>query len=108
MTKALLVMVSCEDDAEAQRIGEKLLKDRLAACVQVIRQADSMFLWPPGKNRIDYAEEGLLLIKTLESRWEALEKTVKKLHSYENPEIIALPVAYATKDYLSWMTGELA
>ena len=92
MTQALLVLVSCEDGGQAQRIGEKLLKAKLAACVQIIEQTSSMFLWPPGKNRLDYGEEGLLLIKTLERKWPALEKEIQKLHSYENPEIIAVPL----------------
>ena len=62
---------------------------------------------PPGKNRLDYGEEGLLLVKTLESKWAALEKEVQALHSYENPEIIAIPLVHVTKKYLDWMTAEL-
>lgn len=108
MNQALLVMISCEDKGEAERIGERLLKNKLAACVQVVPHVDSMFLWPPGKNRIDYGAEGLLLVKTLENKWSALEKEVLKVHSYENPEIIAIPLTHVTKNYLSWLTQELA
>lgn len=108
MNTALLVIVSCENKGQAERIGELLLKKKHAACIQILDRADSIFLWPPGKNRLDYAEEALLLIKTLESKWDALEKEVLRIHSYENPEIIAMPVAHITKKYLSWLTKELS
>jgi len=107
MNKALLVIISCEDKTQAERIGEDLLEKRLAACVQVIDRADSMFLWPRGKNQIDYAKESLLFIKTLENKWGALEKEIIKIHSYENPEIIAVPLTHVTKKYLDWLTKEL-
>lgn len=108
MTKALLIIVSCEGKNQAEALGETLLKARLAACVQVIDQVNSMFLWPPGKNLIDYADESLLLVKTLESKWEAVEKTVKANHTYENPEIIAVPLARVTTNYMAWLTRELS
>ncbi|MEK7073893.1 MAG: divalent-cation tolerance protein CutA [Patescibacteria group bacterium] len=106
--EAILVMISCEDKGGAERIGELLLKKKLAACVQVVPHVDSMFLWPPGKNRIDYGAEGLLLVKTLESKWSALEKEVLKIHSYENPEILAIPIAQVSNKYLAWLTKELS
>lgn len=108
MNQALLVMISCEDKGEAERMGERLLKKKLAACVQVIPHVDSMFLWPPGKNRIDYGDEALLLVKTLESKWATLEKEVLNVHSYENPEIIAAPLTHVTKKYLTWLSRELS
>lgn len=107
MKQAILVLISCADKNQAEQIGEHLLKNKLAACVQIVKNADSMFLWPPGKNQIDYAEEAVLLVKTLESKWIALEKAVTKIHSYENPEIIALPLTHITPKYLTWLTREL-
>lgn len=101
-------MISCEDEGEAERIGERLLKKKVAACVQVLSHVNSMFLWPPGKNRIDYGDEAILLIKTLENKWTALEKEVLKAHSYDNPEIIALPLTHVTRKYLAWLTRELS
>lgn len=108
MTQAILVMISCADKSEAERIGETLLKKKLAACAQIIPAVDSSFLWPPGKGRIDYGAESLLLIKTLESKWSALEKEVLTAHSYENPEIAALPLLHVTKQYLTWLTREVS
>lgn len=107
MKQAILVLISCADKNQAEKIGGHLLKNKLAACVQIVSHADSMFLWPPGKNQIDYADESLLLVKTLDAKWVALEKSVSKIHSYENPEIIALPVAHVTPKYLAWLTNEL-
>ncbi len=107
MTDALLVMVSCADKTQAEQLGELLLKKKLAACVQIIPQADSLFLWPPGKNQIDYAQESLLLIKTLQSKWEHLEKTLLSAHTYENPEIIGIPLQFVTKKYRAWLESEL-
>lgn len=103
----LLGMISCQDKAEAQTIGTHLLKHKLAACIQVIDNVESSFLWPPGKARIDYNGEALLLVKTLESKWSALEKEVVKKHSYKNPEILALPVSHVSKNYLEWLESEL-
>lgn len=107
MNKALLVIVSCESRDQAERLGEHLLKKKLSACTQVISNVDSMFLWPPGKGMIDYASETLLLIKTLESKWSALEREILREHTYQNPEIIAIPLAHVTRKYLAWMVGEL-
>jgi len=100
-------MISCEDTAQAERIGRELLKKKLAACVQIIPQVSSFYLWPPQKQHINMAEESILLIKTLESKWSILEKEIQTLHSYENPEIIALPVTHASSSYLNWIQTEL-
>lgn len=108
MSNALLIIISCNDKIQAEQIGELLLKQKLAACTQIINHVDSMFLWPPGKNQVDYAEEALLLIKTLESKWKAIEKEVIRVHSYENPEIIAIPFSHVTKMYLAWLENELS
>jgi len=103
----VLVLISCADTNEAEYIGSELLKNKNAECAQTLNGIDSMYLWPPKKNTVDYAKEALLLVKTLDNKWNELEKTVRKLHSYENPEIIALPMTHVSKDYLAWMTAEL-
>lgn len=107
-THALLVTVSCEDSTEAERIAEVLLKKKLAACTQILPSMQSMYLWPPESGRFEYATEALLVIKTLEKKWTALEKEILTLHSYQNPEIIATSLAHVTKKYLQWMEKELS
>lgn len=103
----LVIYITCQDREEAEKIGVALLKKRLVACVNIIDQAHSMYLWPPGKNRIEVATETILLCKTLESKWNALEKEVLKLHSYTNPMIYAIPVTHVRKKYYDWLTNEL-
>jgi len=107
MTTMLLGIISCQDTAEAEHIGINLLKKKLAACTQVVKGVESAFLWPPGTSRIDYAQEVLLLVKTVESKWKKLEKEVTKTHSYKNPEIIAVPVSRVNNTYLDWITKKL-
>jgi periplasmic divalent cation tolerance protein len=108
MHEAILVMISCDDKSQAEQIGEQLLKHKLAACTQIVNHADSMFLWPPRKNQIDYADESLLLVKTLDEKWAKLEREVLSHHTYENPEIIAIPLTHVTKRYLLWLKSELS
>lgn len=108
MNTAILVMVSCTDKNQAESIGEHLLKNKLAACVQILDKTDSIFLWPPGKSLLDYGTEAILLVKTLDKKWEAIEKEVVKIHSYENPEIIAMPLSHVSQKYLAWLSSELS
>lgn len=107
MTPMILVYITCESREQAEDIGRHLLKKRLVACVNIIDSAHSMYLWPPGKNKIEKATETILLCKTLESNWIALEKEVLKLHTYSNPMIYAIPVTHVTKKYYDWLTNEL-
>lgn len=104
----MIVFISCQDKIEAERISELLLKQKLAACCTISPAVNSLFLWPPGKGQLDYAEESLLIVKTLESKWEALERIVIKEHSYDNPEILALPVIHGSKKYIAWIEHELS
>ncbi len=103
----LLGFISCRDKNEADSIGIHLLKHRLIACMQILDGVQSSYLWPPGKSTVDYADETLLLVKTLESKWREMEKAVIKMHGYKNPEILAFPVSHASKKYLDWIIGEL-
>lgn len=103
----LLIYITCSDEVEAEKIGEHLLKKRLVACVNIIDRMHSMYLWPPGKGTIEEADETILLCKTFESKWSALEKEVSKVHSYSTPEIAAIPLTHVSKKYLTWVEGEL-
>ena len=107
MTKPIAVIIACQNSDEAERISEVLLKRKLAACCNIFPNLNSVFLWPPGKGRFDYADESMVLVKTLDSKWTDLEKAVLTVHSYDNPEIIAIPLSHVTKKYLSWMEKEL-
>ncbi|OGC77750.1 MAG: cytochrome C biogenesis protein CcdA [candidate division Zixibacteria bacterium RBG_16_50_21] len=105
MTQFCLVLVTCSNSAEAKKISRALVKERLAACVNIIPRMDSIFYW---KNKISEERETLLIVKTRISLFSKLSKSVKGLHSYQVPEIIALPIISGEKNYLNWMEKETA
>jgi len=101
MTDKIVVLVTCGSRKEARKIARALVGQRLAACVSEIGvPVASTYHW---KGRVESAKEFLLLIKTSKRRFAAVRDAVRKLHSYEVPEIIALPVAKGSRDYLDWI-----
>ena len=103
----ILVYITCESKEQAEDIGRHLLKKRLVGCINIIPVMHSLYLWPPGKNRIEEADEVILLCKTIEKHYKEIEKEVLKVHSYENPVIFALPIAHMSQKYADWLMGEL-
>ena len=105
MTDKIVVLVACGSKKEARKIAQALVERRLAACVQEIGvPVRSMYRW---KGRVESANEVLLLIKTSRKRFSAVSTLVKKLHSYEVPEIIALNIADGSREYLDWITSNV-
>ena len=103
----ILVYITCESREQAEDIGRHLLKKRLAGCINIIPGMHSLYFWPPGKDYIEETDEVILLCKTIEKHYEAIEKEVLKIHSYENPAIFALPITHMSKKYTDWLTSEL-
>ena len=99
---ALVVLMTAGSREEAARLAEMLVGARLAACVQIMPEMQSVYRW---KGKIQREPEFLLLAKTTAERFVELEREVRALHSYETPEIVALPVAAASAPYLEWLTG---
>jgi periplasmic divalent cation tolerance protein len=96
-----VVLVTCGSLTEARRIARRVVSARLAACVNIILSpAESFYTW---KGSLEKTREYLLVIKTASKRLAALEKEVQRLHSYDVPEFIALPVAAGSNNYLSWL-----
>ena len=100
----IVVFITANSDEEAQKIAQLLLKRRRAACVNIISGVDSRFWW---KDKIDSAQESLLVIKTKASLLPDIIKSVKKNHSNAVPEIIALPIVGGNQDYLDWIDQEI-
>ncbi|MFQ5632164.1 MAG: divalent-cation tolerance protein CutA [bacterium] len=96
----LLVLNTCPGSITAKKIANELVACRLAACVQIIPGIQSFFRWT---NKVDNAEEYLLLIKTTSERYQELEDKIKSLHPYELPEIVAVPIHTGLAGYLSWI-----
>lgn len=96
----IVIFVTAANKKEADRIAAVLLKEKLAACINIIGGVNSLFWW---QGEIDNAKEALLIIKTRKGLINKLIKKVKSLHSYEVPEIIALPIIAGNKKYLDWI-----
>jgi periplasmic divalent cation tolerance protein len=100
----LQVFISVKTKENAKKIGKALLNKRLAGCVQIIGPIISQYWW---KGKIELSEEWLCLIKSRRTLYEELEQTVKQMHTYEVPEVIALPIIDGNTDYLEWLRKEL-
>jgi len=96
----IVIFITTSHKKEAQRIAEQLIKNRLAACVNIVNNIESVFWW---QARVDKAKEVLLLIKSKRQNFKKIIKLVKSLHSYEVPEIIALPIIGGEEKYLKWI-----
>lgn len=97
---AIVVFLTAAHGEEAARIAEMLVGARLAACVQILPPMESVYRW---QGRIERQSEVLLIAKTIQSKFEELEREVIALHSYETPEIIAVPIVAGSKRYLDWL-----
>jgi periplasmic divalent cation tolerance protein len=101
MTDKIVVLVTCGSRKEARKIARALVERRLAACVNEIdAPVTSVYRW---KGKVESAKEFLLFIKTTKKRFAALREAVHELHSYEAPEIIALPIVEGSRVYLDWI-----
>jgi len=99
--KHFLVLVTCANPIQAKLIARSVVEKRLAACVNILRSpVESHYRW---KGKVEKAHEVLLFIKTTETKLAVLEREVRRLHSYDVPEFIALPIAAGSKAYLAWL-----
>jgi periplasmic divalent cation tolerance protein len=103
--EAIAVFIATADSEEAARLADMLIGERLAACVQVLPQMESVYRW---QGRIERQKEVLLIAKTTKARFEALEREVRAIHSYETPEIVALPLTAGSVDYLEWLNASVS
>jgi periplasmic divalent cation tolerance protein len=103
MPQAILVLTNLPDAAAAAAIARSLVEQRLAACVNILPQVQSIYQW---QGEIETAGETTLLIKTMQTRYAELEAAIKAVHPYELPEIIAVPITAALPAYLGWIEQE--
>jgi periplasmic divalent cation tolerance protein len=98
------VLTTTETKEQAEKIAEALVDRRMAGCVQIIGPITSIYHW---KGTREKAEEWLCLIKTKAKLHREVEKTIEKMHTYETPEIISVPIVSGSKKYLQWLDEEL-
>jgi periplasmic divalent cation tolerance protein len=105
MTDKIVVLCTCASFEEGERLARALVEARLAACVNLLPGARSIYRW---QEHIESAEECLLAIKSSRGQFEALRARIEELHSYEVPEVLALSVVDGSPKYLDWLSGNLA
>ena len=104
MTDKIVIYSTCGSAEEAERISSLLIERKLAACVTVITPVKSYYRW---QGKVEKSDEWLLMIKTSQALFEAVSAAIQKAHSYEVPEVIAVPIAAGSAAYLSWLGSEV-
>ncbi len=107
MKDLILVYTTWGSTDQAKKAARELLNKRVCACVNIYPQMEPMFWWPPKENKIDESKEVVMIIKTLEEKYEELEKEIYRIHTYDTPCIIAIPTYKVNKDYYEWIKGEI-
>jgi periplasmic divalent cation tolerance protein len=105
MTQKIIVLSTCGSEEEAARVAKTLVEARVAACVNILPKIRSVYRW---KGAIEDATEWMLVIKSSRPLFPRLQTELRKVHSYEVPEILAIPVIEGSEDYLGWLDRELA
>ena len=102
--RVLVVLTTTPSSAEAERLAQLIVESKLAACVQILPKMTSVYFW---EGKVQTETEHLLLIKTLEEKFEELSKFITANHSYDVPEIVAIDAEKVSADYLKWMSDYL-
>ena len=97
---AIVVFMTAANGEEATRLAEMLVGAHLAACVQILPEMESVYRW---QGKIERQSEVLLIAKTTRGKFDDLEREVRALHSYDTPEIVAIPILTGSAPYLEWL-----
>jgi periplasmic divalent cation tolerance protein len=100
----IIVLVTTANKAEAEKISDALLKEKIIACANIINPVTSFFHW---QGKVDRCEECLVVMKSRRDLFGELAEQVKKLHSYEVPEVLALPIVDGSQAYMAWLGSVL-
>ena len=104
MAEYLQVLTTAASEQEAERIASELLERRLAGCVQTAGPVSSRYRW---RGKVERAREWICIAKTSAERYPQLEETIRALHSYDEPEIVAMPIVAGSAGYLDWLGANL-
>jgi len=102
--KVNLVYITAKDKAEARKIGSELVESKLAACVNIIDNMNSMYVW---EGKIQDDKEVILIAKTTEARVPQLIEKVKTVHSYDCPCVVSIPISGGNREFLDWIANEV-
>jgi len=98
--ESIMILTTTGSEHEAEEISKKLIEQNLGACVQIYGPIKSTYLW---EGDLVESEEWMCFVKTRSDRFKDVERKIKDIHSYENPEIIALPIIQGSEEYLEWI-----
>jgi periplasmic divalent cation tolerance protein len=104
MTDKIVVLSACDSEEQARRVAHALVEQRLAACVNIVPGARSIYRW---KGQVKDASEWFLIIKSRRDLMDQLRAAIGRVHSYEVPELLAVPVVDGSEEYLAWLDREL-
>jgi periplasmic divalent cation tolerance protein len=104
MTDKIVVLTTCDSEMLAEQLARHLVEHRLAACVNILPKARSIYRW---QEKIEDAAEWILLIKSRRDQFAALRGEIQKIHTYEVPEVIAIPIVEGSEAYLGWLDSHL-
>ena len=104
MSDAIVVFMTAATADEARRIANELVERQLAACVQILPEIESVYRW---KDEVQREKEILILAKTTAAKFDGLEKAVRAIHSYETPEIVAVPMSQVSEPYRAWLSDNV-
>jgi periplasmic divalent cation tolerance protein len=104
MSDAIVVFMTSANADEARRIANELVERQLAACVQILPEIESVYRW---HGEVQRDKEILLLAKTTAARFDDLERAVREIHSYDTPEIVAVPIAHVSEPYRAWLVDNV-
>jgi periplasmic divalent cation tolerance protein len=104
MTDKIVVLSTCANEQEGEKLARLLVEEKLAACVNVIPRMRSFYWW---KGAIETSEECLLLVKSSRDLFERVKSVLASAHSYEVPEVVALPIVDGSENYMSWLEANL-
>ena len=104
MIEVEFVYITCKDKLEAKQLGLSLIKEKLAACVNIFPSIESIYPW---KDKIEISEESVLIVKTQKNYFEKIKKFLENNHSYSIPCILSIPISQGNESYIKWLMGNL-
>jgi periplasmic divalent cation tolerance protein len=105
VTDKIVVLTTCESGEQAEGLARRLVEQRLAACVNILPGVRSIYRW---RDKVEDSTEFVLIIKARREAFVKLREAIAHLHTYEIPEVIALPVVDGSEAYLQWLDREVA